>query len=447
MKKRIAFISEHASPLAVLGGVDNGGQNVYVAELSKELANAGYAIDIFTRRDNSNQLPVVEWLPGIRVIHVNAGPEQFIEKERLLPYMHEFADNMLSFINRNMLHYDLMHANFFMSALVASIVKGVLHIPYVVTFHALGLVRLAHQKEKDRFPKERYDIEKYIVNDADQVIAECPQDRDDLIHYYNANSEKITIIPCGFSPKEFYPMDSIAARQQLHLKNDEKILLQLGRIVPRKGIDNVIKAVGRMRNKVRSLRLLVVGGDADTPDPVLTPEFARLQKIAAEENVQSMVTFTGRRNRDVLRYYYAAADVFITTPWYEPFGITPLEAMACGIPVIGANVGGIKYSVVDGKTGFLVPPNDPLALAEKIEQLVTDNKLLASMKANAIKRVNKLFTWAKIATSVNKLYDSLIAERQHEPALHKRLLRMDNFSIKEAIRAMMPESFYPVLNV
>src|SRR5689334_22271680 len=137
MKKRIAFISEHASPLAVLGGVDNGGQNVYVAELSMELAKAGYSIDVFTRKDNRSLSTVVEWMPGVRVIHVKAGPEKFIEKEGLLPFMHEFADNMLSFIDRGHLHYDLIHANFFMSALVASIVKRVLHIPYVVTFHAL----------------------------------------------------------------------------------------------------------------------------------------------------------------------------------------------------------------------------------------------------------------------------------------------------------------------
>lgn len=447
MKKRIAFISEHASPLAVLGGVDNGGQNVYVAELSKELAKAGYAIDIFTRKDNATLSQVVEWLPNIRVIHIKAGPEVFIEKEGLLPYMHEFADNVLAFINSWQWHYELIHANFFMSALVASIVKRVLQIPYVVTFHALGLVRLAHQKEKDRFPKERYDIEKYIVDDADQVIAECPQDRDDLIHYYQADPSKITIIPCGFNPREFYPMDNAAARRKLQLGKDEKILLQLGRIVPRKGIDNVIRAAGRLRAKVSNLRLVIVGGDTDMPDPAITPEFARLQKIAEEENITSQVTFTGRRNRDVLRYYYAAADVFITTPWYEPFGITPLEAMACGTPVIGTNVGGIKFSVEDGKTGFLVPPNDPDTLAHRIEKLVTDARLQACMRMNAMKRVNRYFTWSRVAAMVTRSYESVLAERQHEPALYIKLFRMENFSIKEAIRSMMPESFYPVLNV
>ena len=447
MKKRIAFISEHASPLAILGGVDNGGQNVYVAELSKELAKAGYSVDIFTRKDNPSQTQIVDWLPNIRVIHVKAGPEEFIEKEGLLPYMHEFADNMLAFINSWQWHYDLVHANFFMSALVASIVKKVMQIPYVVTFHALGLVRLAHQKEKDRFPKERFDIEKYIVDDADQLIAECPQDREDLIYYYDADPAKITIIPCGFSHKEFFPVDMLMARKKLQLKRDERILLQLGRIVPRKGIDNVIRAAGRLRDRISNLRLVVVGGDCDTPDPSRTPEFDRLQKIAKEEGIVAQVTFTGRKNRDVLRYYYAAADVFITTPWYEPFGITPLEAMACGTPVIGANVGGIKFSVEDGKTGFLVPPNDPDALAERIHRLVTNNKLMGFMRMNAVKRVNKYFTWSRVSVMVSRLYDSILAERQHEPALYIKLLRMENFSIKEAIRSMLPESFYPVLNV
>jgi len=126
--------------------------------------------------------------------------------------------------------------------------------------------------------------------------------------------------------------------------------------------------------------------------------------------VATQVTFTGRRSRNVLRYYYAAADVFITMPWYEPFGITPLEAMACGTPVIGANVGGIKYSVKHGETGFLVPAKDSFALAKKIETLIANQALLTSMKRNAIKRVNKYFTWATVSESIHILYQQLIAK-------------------------------------
>jgi len=443
MKKRIAFISDHASPLAILGGVDNGGQNVYVAELAKELAHKGYAVDIFTRRDNAEIPEVVNWLPGVRVINVKAGPEVCVEKEKLLGYMSEFTENMLRSMQEERVRYHLIHANFFMSGLVASNIKRITGIPYVVTFHALGLVRLAHQKEMDKFPAERFDIERMIVNDADQLIAECPQDRDDLVHYYHANINKITVVPCGFNPKEFNVIDKMLARKKLGLSNHETILLQLGRMVPRKGVDNVIRSLNRISCDLKNIRLLVVGGESDTADENLTPEIGRLKNIAAQENVLEKVTFTGRKRRDVLKYFYAAADIFITTPWYEPFGITPLEAMACGIPVIGANVGGIKYSVEDGKTGFLVPPNDPSALAKKIECLLTDNALMGSMKRNAVKRVNKFFTWKMVADSVSALYEKISPVYQKQPQASKRIL-LPEFSLKN-VETVFNESFLPRL--
>jgi D-inositol-3-phosphate glycosyltransferase len=407
MKKKIAFISEHASPLATLGGVDSGGQNVYVAELAKHLARSGFDIDIYTRKDHPALPEIYYWAPGVRVIHAVAGPEDNIAKEELLQYMPAFRDYMLSFISQHQLVYDVIHANFFMSALVASDIRKELRIPFVVTFHALGHVRRIHQKEQDKFPPERLQIEENIVKDADQIIAECPQDREDLINYYQADPEKITIIPCGFSAEEFYPVDRSLARKIIDVNPDEKILLQLGRMVPRKGVDNVIRSLARVKSGKDKLKLLIVGGETDTPDPQKNPEIARLQKIAEEEGVLDSVVFVGRKNRIMLKYYYSAADIFITTPWYEPFGITPLEAMACGTPVIGADVGGIKYSVAHGKTGWLVPANDPEKLAEKIDLMISDEKLLHTMKTNAVRRVNALFTWAKVSNSVSSLYERL----------------------------------------
>ena len=424
MKKKIAFISEHASPLATLGGVDSGGQNVYVAEIPKQLVNLGYNVDVYTRKENNTEM-VINWLPGIRVIHIKAGPEDIIPKEKLLYVMEEFANNMISFMREEDLDYELVHANFFMSALVASKIKKVFNIPYVVTFHALGLVRKLHQKEMDRFPAERIEIERCILQHADHIIAECPQDKEDMVTLYHADPEKISIVPCGFSSKEFYPIDKKRARKILGLKEDEKIILQLGRMVPRKGVDNVIRALAEVKKGKASLRLLIVGGEHDTPDPVKCPELARLQRLSIENGVESSVIFTGRKQREVLKFYYAAADIFITTPWYEPFGITPIEAMACGTPVIGANVGGIQYTVEEGKTGFLVPPHDPKALAEKIETLISDEKLLAAMQHNAVKRVNRRFTWRTVAISCHHLYEKIVPAK-YKHAHPSRLISIDN---------------------
>jgi glycosyltransferase involved in cell wall biosynthesis len=121
------------------------------------------------------------------------------------------------------------------------------------------------------------------------------------------------------------------------------------------------------------------------------------------------VSFTGRRSREFLKLYYGAADLFVTTPWYEPFGITPLEAMACGTPVIGADVGGIRYSVADGATGYLVPPNDPDALAARMAELLQHPSRLREFGLAGIQRVHAQFTWKKVARDINGLYESVVS--------------------------------------
>jgi D-inositol-3-phosphate glycosyltransferase len=423
MDRRIAFISEHASPLPQLGGVDAGGQNVYVGQLARHVAALGYDVDIFTRRD-SPEAPEIVDLDGpatrasdgsrgrVRLIHISAGPAAFIRKEDLLPYMGEFRDAMLEFIGRGA-SYQLIHANFFMSALVAAEIKRILGIPFVVTFHALGKVRRLHQAGADGFSDERFAIEERVIAEADQVIAECPQDQEDLIRMYDADPDRLTIVPSGFNPSEFWPMDKARARKKLDLPAQGHIILQLGRMVPRKGVDNVIRGFARLVHQHGGVgadaMLLIVGGETREADPEATPELGRLMRVAEEEGVAGRVRFTGSRDRDELRYYYNAADVFVTTPWYEPFGITPLEAMACGTPVIGANVGGIKFSVRDGESGYLVPPKDPDALAERLAFMFNNPRLMASLRQQSIRRANDLFTWARVADAMAAVYEQVLA--------------------------------------
>jgi D-inositol-3-phosphate glycosyltransferase len=407
MEKKIAFISDHASPLAILGGTDSGGQNVYVAQTAIELAALGYQVDVFTRWEDATLPKIYDWKPGVRVIHIKAGPVEYIPKENLLELMDEFSQNMLSFIKDHQQQYLLIHAHFFMSALVADFIKKATGIPYVVTFHALGIIRRIYQGNDDKFPRQRIDIEKMIVKNADRIIAECPQDRKDLVHFYDAKDSNISVVPCGFSPLEFFPVDKKLARQKLGLDPEEKILLQLGRMVPRKGIDNVIRGISKLNELGTKCNLLIVGGDGEQADRKLTPEIGRLEDIAKEEGVEDQVIFAGNKSRDLLKYYYSAADLFITTPWYEPFGITPLESMACGTPVIGSDVGGIKYTVVNGKTGLLVPPNDPKSLALNINLVFNNVDWMESMRRHSVSRVNALFTWRNIAQMLSEAYETI----------------------------------------
>ncbi len=417
MTKRIALISEHASPLGTFGGADSGGQNVYIGQLAKHLAVLGYEIDVFTRRDSDELPEVLEWLDGVRIIHVPAGPPKQVRKEDLLPYMEEFTAYVLALCQQARQTYNLIHANFWMSAMVAVQIKRSQGLPFVVTFHALGRVRRFYQGEADEFPDERFAIEDQIVAEADYIIAACPQDREDLLRLYHAAPEKIRIIPCGFDPSEFWRVDRALARMKLELSSEELLILQLGRLVPRKGVDTVIRSLARLKQHRIAARLLIVGGESEEPAPDLTPEIGRLQAIAYEEGVAEWVTFVGRRHREVLKYYYSAADVFVTTPWYEPFGITPVEAMACGTPVIGSKVGGIKFTVKDGETGYLVPPNDPDAIAERIICLYKNPQNQAQFGTFGMQRAKELFTWQQVTSAVAALYEEVLTTSPASPSL------------------------------
>lgn len=401
--QKIALISEHASPLAELGSVDAGGQNVYVAQIAQELGKRGHWVDVFTRRDSDRLPSVLAWRPNVQVVHVPAGPAQFVPKEALLTYMDDFARYVRRFCRAQSRPYDLVHANFFMSGMVAMHVKQALAVPFAITFHALGRVRRQHQGAADGFDDSRFAIEEAIMKAADAIVAECEQDECDMTALYGADPERIERVPCGFDPAEFSPVPH--ARKSLGIGPAEFVVLQLGRMVERKGVDNVIRAVALLRrDRGVPARLCVVGGNGPEPDPVATPELGRLMAIAAEEGIAAAVTFTGSRPREALRAYYSAADVFVTTPWYEPFGITPLEAMACARPVIGAAVGGLKSTIVHGKTGYLVEPRNPPALAERLEALWRNPALARRMGQAGRRRAVSSYTWQSVVDQLEIVY-------------------------------------------
>lgn len=433
LPRRIAMISDHASPLAAPGSIDCGGQNVYVANLARELARAGVAVDIFTRRDAPGQQPVVDWLDGVRVIHVPAGPPLHVPKEALLPHIDAFARFVARFARRQPVMYDLVHANFFMSGMVAAHLQRSLQLPFVITFHALGQVRRLAQGAADGFPAQRIAIETGLMREAGRVIAECPQDRLDMEQLYDAPSARIAVIPCGFSPAEFWPVPMCEARRHLRIASGRFVVLQLGRMVPRKGVDTVIQGVAMLRQRHGiDAELVVVGGEDSMPNGTVPSrhdarhaaigqdglELARLRQLARELGIAAHVRFEGRQPRTVLRDYYAATNVFASTPWYEPFGITPVEAMACARAVVGAGVGGIKNTVLDGVTGYLVPPRDPEALADRLAHLQRQPEHAQRMGQLGRVRACEHYTWQRVAQQVMAIYTEVLEETRaaHQPA-------------------------------
>lgn len=419
---RIAFLSEHASPIAVLGGADAGGQNVYVDEVSRNLARRGYAVDVFTRRDSPDTPEITQWAPGVRVVNLEAGPVLLRPKDELWPYMPEFRDSFLRFMERDEARYDLVHGNFWMSGWVATELQRRLDIPAVQIFHALGKTKRRHQKKVDTSPGDRIKVESSIIRHVDRLIAQCPNERAELVDDYGADPCKVVIIPSAVNTRTFRPVARDEARRKIGLDTEGKVIVYVGRMLPRKDIRNIVRALalliqqneGDASSSLSPITLMIVGGESIEPDPVATPEIAELQKLAAELGVLDRVRFMGKRQPDVLRNYYSAGDVVVTTPWYEPFGLTPLEAMACGRPVIGSAVGGITYTIKAGETGLLVPPRNPQALACALQELLSQPELCAKMGRAARTRVEQEFTWSIVAMRTAALYETVLAERMHE---------------------------------
>ncbi|MCZ7572116.1 MAG: glycosyltransferase [Ardenticatenaceae bacterium] len=410
---RIAFLSEHASPVALLGSEDAGGQNVYVDEVTRTLGRFGYAVDIFTRRDSLDAPEIIDWAPGVRVVNLSAGPPRFLLKDQLWPLMPTFRTAFLRFMMRDGARYDLIHGNFWMSGWVAVELQRRLRIPAVQIFHAMGLTKRRHQGEADTSPEVRIEIEMGIVRAVTRLIAQCPSERAELIEDYGADPEEVEVIPSGVNIERFRPVPRDEARRRVGLDLDEPVIVYVGRMLPRKDVRNVVRALAiltRRYDEGQALpRLLLVGGETAEPDPVATPEIGELQRLAVELGVADRVCFAGKRQPDVLRDFYSAGDVAVTTPWYEPFGLTPLEAMACGRPVIGSAVGGITFTVEDGVTGFHVPPRTPEVLADRLHELLTQPELRAEMGRAARARVERKFTWPMVAQHTAMLYEALLA--------------------------------------
>ncbi|OCB33009.1 glycosyl transferase [Mycobacterium malmoense] len=403
---RIAMISEHASPLAHLGGVDAGGQNVHVAELSSALARRGHDVVVYTRRDDARLPECVETDHGYRVVHVPAGPARALPKDELLQYMYAFA----RFLDARWVADapDVAHGHFWMSGVATLRAARPHRIPSVQTFHALGLIKRLHQGLDDTSPDCRVGVEARIARDADWVAATSTDEVFELVRMGRARS-RTSVVPCGVDVEAFSPDGPAAPR------GERPRIVSVGRLVPRKGFETLICALPR----IPDAELVIVGGPAQA-DFADDPEAQQLQRLAAELGVADRVRLLGAVTRGEMPALLRSADVVACTPWYEPFGIVPLEAMACGVPVVATAVGGIRDTVVDDVTGRLVPPKDPARLGDAIASLLADRDRRSAMGAAGRERARARYTWDRVAADTERIYEKLAPVRREVSAQSKR---------------------------
>lgn len=395
------MISEHASPLAALGGVDAGGQNVHVAALSTALARRGHRVTVYTRRDSPDLPAKVRVQPRLEVVHVDAGPATHVPKDELLPFMEALADGVVQDWGRT--PPDIVHGHFWMSGIAAlnaarSEPEG-FRVPVVQTFHALGTVKRRHQGADDTSPPERRFLEPSVGRSADRIIATCSDEVFEL-KAMGIDTAKVSIAPCGVDLDLFTSEGPADARSGPHR------ILSVGRLVPRKGVDLVIRSLPYLKAAgFADVELLIVGGGARGQDP----EAQRLLGLAHDLGVADQVELRGQVPREAMPAIFRSADAVACTPWYEPFGIVPLEAMACGIPVVAAAVGGLTDSVVDHGTGLHVPPKDPAAIAEALAMLLASPALRAKLGRAGERRAKARFSWNRVAAETEKAYQLAVA--------------------------------------
>ena len=246
-------------------------------------------------------------------------------------------------------------------------------------------------------------IERGLAHACDRIVAVSDEVRDDLVDLHVAPAAKIDVIPVGFDlrrlsvPAAEHATLRAGLRRDLGVADDALVVTFVGRIVPIKRADRFLAAALALRDT--GARFVVVG-DGES--------LAGLRGSAAARALGDRAIFTGYRD-DVAAVYHAS-DVVALTSDNEGTPVSLIEAAACGVPVVGTDVGGVRSVVQDGVTGYVVPP-DPAAIADRISTLLADAGLRATLGAAGRRRVHDRYAGERLAADNDRLYRELLARR------------------------------------
>ena len=394
--RRVAVISLHTSPLLQPGSGDSGGMNVYVREMVSSLSQAGVECTTYTRADRAGLPHEVLVEPNHRVVYIEAGPHH-LPKEALPDVLDAFTDGVLADIAATG-GADVVHANYWLSGVVAHRIKHALNIPFVSTFHTLARVKA---EGGDPEPGWRDRSEAELINCADAICVSCVEEEQQFRRLYGDPQGRIEIVAPGVEHAFFAPGERSGARFALGIDERVPVILFVGRIQPLKGPDVAIRALAELDRP--DARLLVVGGASGRDGDA---EVSRARELVDELGLSTRVEFVPPQPHHILSTYYRAADVVIVPSRSESFGLVALEAAACGIPVVASAVGGLQSLVDDGETGFLIAERDPAMYARAIARILDDPLLAASMAVAAAARA-KRYTWGFAAARLRRLYADL----------------------------------------
>ncbi len=407
---KICAVSFHCCPLSPVGGEGVGGMNVYLKELSTALAcDPDTEIDIFTRDLNLGTDRVIKLNPSVRVVHLPAGPDRFVDRESLYDYLPEFVENLKRFMCKEKKSYTAIYTHYWLSGLVGEYLKQYFNIPLVHTYHTLAFLKNRVSSK----PEHRYRLlaERHLSHTADLIISSSSEEKKNLMGEYGVSALKIKVIYPGVNHNLFYPSKAKRVYSESGFSENKKILLYVGRVEPIKGLMTIIEAFALL-NKSHDplLRLIVIGGGKKGSELSYNHEANRVKAAVESFGLTEKIVFLGSKEQKVLKDYYSAADTLIVPSLYESFGLVVVEALACGTPVLVSNVGKMKTIVKEGKNGFSFAPGSPEALANGLKEFYQKKHLLwgeAKIRQDVIDR----FSWEKTGKETQRIFADLNQER------------------------------------
>lgn len=411
------MISVHECPLASSEGKERGGINVYTYELSKALARLDWSVDAFTRVQDDTNPRIVPVTENFRVIHLPNGPHAPLSKKEILTALPEFTANMTNFITSERLSYDIVHAHYYLSGMVARelISHRTIDAPFIMTFHTLGLLKnLVNQSSSKEDPPTRIPTEQELVTVSDSIVATSTNTRAYLASLYNGDESKISVIPPGVDTSLFYPKNKADAKTSIGTNADSLMILAVGRIDPVKGFDVLLYAMKMLLHTnthlTKKICLCIIGGDVGEKQSRWSAELNKLNTLRSMLGLETSVKFVAALPQPMLVNYYNAADVLVMPSHYESFGMVALEALACGTPVIATDVTGISPMVKEFPKGRVVSANNPILLAQELEHVLAHP---VSTPFDTKEQLKK-FDWNHIAEEVQHVYDSVRSSPRHK---------------------------------
>ena len=403
-RRRLAVMSTHTSPLARAGTTKAGGMNVYVADLSRHLAELGWDVDVFTRRDRIDAPDMEELAPGARLFHVDAGPPISLPPIEIGAHVSEFTNGVERIVD-GLEPYDLVHSHYWVAGLSGIELARRWQCPHAVMFHTLGAVKEVFQQPEPPF---RIEGERRVIACSDAIIGATSHERAFLIGQYGAEASQVRVVPCGLDLEAFHPAGIQESRCRLAQAmpelgvEDGPGILFVGRLEQAKGADLLVRSLPLIKSR-SDANLWIVGGDERDEE-----ERSRLRQLAAESGVEDRVRFASAVDRQGLPDLYRAAAVCAVPSAYESFGLVAVEAMASGTPAVATRVGGLASTIAHGRTGLLVGDRRPEGFAAALDRVLGDDGLRERMGEAAAAEMS-VYSWRSVARSILDVYEDLLS--------------------------------------